>query len=152
MKIIHWKRDSKGKYSSFKVKARAFSRAFVKRLAVGYTAFALMFIGALAADGQVKVKTVEAEATVATTTTAIPPILQKIAKCESKTGQYKDGQVTINASQDLGKFQINLPIWAKKATAMGLNLADEKDNTTFALYLFDNYGTSPWNSSAKCWQ
>jgi hypothetical protein len=83
----------------------------------------------------------------------IPPILVKIAHCESGNSQVdKNGQVLINATKDMGKYQINVPIWGKKASEMGLNLAVEQDNEKFAVWLFENYGSTPWDASRKvCW-
>jgi len=85
--------------------------------------------------------------------TTLPPILLKIAKCESNNNHYdKNGQVLINASHDIGRFQVNVPIWGKKAHEMGLNLADERDNETFARFLYENFGSEPWSASKKsCW-
>jgi hypothetical protein len=83
------------------------------------------------------------------------PILERIAKCESPTGHWKNGQVVINinnnGSYDTGKYQIN-SIWNKKATEMGLNLMIEKDQDTFARWLYSTRGTEDWYSSKKCWQ
>ena len=80
------------------------------------------------------------------------PVLERIAQCESHTSHYdKNGQVLINTTRDVGVFQINVPIWGKKATEMGLNLMEEKDNREFALWLYKNYGTIPWIHSQKCW-
>ena len=81
----------------------------------------------------------------------IPAIMVRIAKCESGGNHYRNGQVLINATQDAGKYQINLPVWSKRATEMRLNLMNEKDNETFAIWLFENYGSEPWFSSKKCW-
>lgn len=80
------------------------------------------------------------------------PVLDRIAQCESHGSQTdKNGQVLINSTHDIGKYQINVQVWGKKATAMGLNLALEADNKTFAEYLYENYGTEPWASSKPCW-
>ena len=80
------------------------------------------------------------------------PILDKIAKCESGGSHYdKNGQVLINRTQDVGLYQINVPIWGKEATKQGLNLYDEQDNKKFAEWLFLNYGSAPWVHSSKCW-
>lgn len=83
-------------------------------------------------------------------------VMDRIAKCESPTGHYVNGQVSLNAntdhSVDIGKYQINNRAWSKKATEMGLNLMIEKDNEEMAQYIYANYGTQPWYSSAKCWQ
>lgn len=82
-------------------------------------------------------------------------VMERIAKCESPTGQFKDGQVSLNAnadhSVDIGKYQINNRAWGKKATEMGLNLMVEQDNEKMAEYIYENYGTQPWYSSLKCW-
>ena len=83
---------------------------------------------------------------------SIPPILVKISKCESGGTHFdKNGQVVINATRDIGKYQINVPIWGKKAKEMGLDLSKEKDNEAFALWLFENKGSAPWVHSSKCW-
>ncbi len=85
----------------------------------------------------------------------IPPVLNRIAKCESPTGHFKDGKVVIkvnkNGSSDIGKYQINtvhLPLAAK----LKLNVLEEKDNETMAMYLYENKGTDPWSASASCWR
>lgn len=103
------------------------------------------------AKTSVKPVTVWAESIKEVPIKEITPVMTRIAKCESPTGHYKDGQVVINATKDAGKYQINLPVWSKKATSMGLNLMVEKDNEIFAQYLYENYGTTPWSASFKCW-
>jgi hypothetical protein len=34
---------------------------------------------------------------------------------------------------------------------MGDDLATEAGNTAFGKYLFDKYGSAPWNPSKGCW-
>lgn len=81
------------------------------------------------------------------------PVLDRIAKCESGGSHLdKNGQVIINTTRDAGKYQINVPIWGKKATELGYNLMIEEDNEAFAHWLYENYGTEPWIHSAKCWR
>lgn len=86
----------------------------------------------------------------------IPAVLVRIGKCESVTG-HRDvtGQVAVvgnkNGSVDIGKYQINERLWGKKATELGLNLFDEKDNETMALWLYENRGTEDWVWSKSCW-
>lgn len=84
----------------------------------------------------------------------IPPVMQRIAQCESNNQHTRNGQVIFNANTnktvDIGKYQIN-SIWSKQATDLKLNLSIEADNEAFAMYLYENYGTEPWYSSAKCW-
>ena len=86
------------------------------------------------------------------------PILDKIALCESNNKHFdKNGQVLVRgntngrASVDVGAYQINVMYHGDKATAMGLNLFDQKDNRTYAVYLFETQGTEPWSASKKCW-
>ncbi len=83
------------------------------------------------------------------------PILDKIAKAESKNRQFgSDGQALIhvntNGTYDIGYYQIN-SIWNAQATKLGYNLSLEADNKAFAQWLFENYGSEPWNSSRATW-
>jgi len=71
--------------------------------------------------------------------------MARIAKCESGNSHYdKNGQVLINKSRDVGRYQINVQVWGKKATELGYDLYNEKDNEAFALWLFENKGSEPW--------
>ena len=86
------------------------------------------------------------------------PILDKIALCESNNKHFdKNGQVLVRgntngrASVDVGTYQVNVMYHGDKATAMGLNLFDQKDNRTYAVYLFETQGNEPWSASKKCW-
>jgi hypothetical protein len=83
-------------------------------------------------------------------------ILDKIAKAESQDRQFgPNGQVLIhmntNSTYDEGYYQIN-SIWGATAAKMGYNLAVEADNKAFAVWLFENYGSEPWNSSKANWR
>jgi hypothetical protein len=84
----------------------------------------------------------------------LPPVLHRIAQCESR-GQYftKDGRVVCGTQHaaDLGLFQIHTVVWGKKVQALGYDLYTPEGNTRMARYLFDNYGSVPWQSSAACW-
>lgn len=84
----------------------------------------------------------------------IPPVMKRIAQCESGNIHRVNGQVVVNVNNngtyDTGKYQIN-SIWNKQATALGFDLTKEKDNEAFAMYLYKNKGTSPWVYSSKCW-
>jgi hypothetical protein len=94
-------------------------------------------------------------ATVVQEVEAKAPILDKIAKCESPTGHWRNGQVSFNGnkdgSTDIGKYQINDRIWGKKATELGYNLTVEKDNEAMAHWIYENRGTEDWVWSKKCW-
>ena len=85
---------------------------------------------------------------------ALPPVLHRIAQCESR-GQHwtKQGHVVRGTRNrhDLGLFQINTRIWGQKAQALGYDLHTPEGNTHMARYLFEHYGSVPWQSSAACW-
>ena len=85
---------------------------------------------------------------------AIPPILERIASCESGNKQFNpDGTVLrgkIN-SHDIGKFQINEIYHAEKAKELGFDIFTESGNTKMALWLYKNQGTKPWLCSKSCW-
>ena len=86
--------------------------------------------------------------------TEIPPVMKRIAKCESNNSHFDSkGNVTLGKvdKNDIGKYQISFTHHGKSAMQMGLNLWDEKDNETYALYLYHTQGTSLWFRSAKCW-
>ena len=53
--------------------------------------------------------------------------------------------------RDEGILQINTWVWGKLAASMGDDLATEAGNTAFGKYLFDKYGSAPWNPSKGCW-
>lgn len=97
----------------------------------------------------------------------VSPVLARIGDCESgirnKNGkavkgsatQFKNGQVEIHVNKDgtidIGKYMINLTYQGDKASKMGLDLMKESDNETYAIWLYQNVGTSPWSASASCW-
>jgi hypothetical protein len=84
----------------------------------------------------------------------LPPVLQRIAQCESAGQQFaRDGKVLRGKRhpQDTGLFQINAVVWAKQAEALGYDIRTRDGNESMARYLFANYGSMPWQSSAKCW-
>jgi|SRR5581483_1433920 len=85
---------------------------------------------------------------------ALPPILLKIAFCESgnrqfdSTGRVLHGRVN---PEDIGRFQINLPAHAAEAATLGLDLQTWQGNTEFAAWLYRKEGTAPWIYSRSCW-
>lgn len=84
----------------------------------------------------------------------VPEILEKIGFCESGNQQFeKDGTVKRGRynSNDIGKYQINLKYWGAEASSLGFDLFTEVGNTKMALYIFEHYGTRPWNWSKNCW-
>ena len=84
----------------------------------------------------------------------VPPVLHRIAQCESRSQHFtKDGKVVRGKrhAADLGLFQINTVVWGNKAQELGYDLHTPEGNTRMARYLFEHYGSVPWQSSAVCW-
>ena len=138
------------KWQVFKYRVSRFFRNVLKVLIIGSLASVAIF-GAIF-YGKSQVPTIIYAVQEKGTT----PVLDRIAKCESGGSQYdKNGQVIVkantNGSVDIGRYQINLRIWGAKAKELGLDLSKEKDNETFALWLYENKGTGDWAPSYKCW-
>jgi hypothetical protein len=138
--------------------------------AISFISIAVVFVVGFAMGyNHFNAKTVHAEkiVTVEVPSKDIPPVMMRIAKCESGATHYRNGQVItnvnakiaydekgepviVNKSTDIGFFQIN-SIHSKQASSMGLDLTNESDNIEFAMYLYSTLGTEPWYSSKACW-
>jgi hypothetical protein len=84
----------------------------------------------------------------------LPPILHKIAVCESRNTHYdRRGRVLRGKRNphDVGKYQINMALWGDVAAQQGYDLYDERGNEQMARYLLAHYGSVPWRQSATCW-
>lgn len=110
--------------------------------------------GVIMAKSTIEPHTLWAKEVVEVPVKEVPPVLKKIAKCESGDMHYKNGQVIFNVNSngtvDRGRYQIN-SVWDKKATELGLDLSDEEDNEKFAMWVYENRGTEDWYSSKSCW-
>ena len=85
----------------------------------------------------------------------ITPVLERIAHCESSTGQFgPSGQVVMrpntNGTVDVGEYQINT-VWFKKATELGFDVTTEDGNERMAIWIYENKGTGDWSASQACW-
>lgn len=99
-----------------------------------------------------------------------PPVLVRIAHCESTGSHYCTadlvaaklcpkgmlGQVLVrgnnNRSVDVGKYQLNVDTWGAIATANGYNIYTEEGNENMARWIYENRGTTDWEASRKCWR
>lgn len=84
----------------------------------------------------------------------VPPILKEIGRCESGNKQFHDDGSVVRGiinPDDIGKYQINLYYHAEAAQKLGYDLFTEEGNTKYAIHLYDNAGTTPWNWSKHCW-
>lgn len=80
--------------------------------------------------------------------------MDAIAFCESTDMHFEeDGSVLLGRvdPRDTGRYQINTHYHQKTAESMDLDIFDEEDNETYALWLYETQGTDPWNASKKCW-
>jgi len=142
------------KWQIFIRKVKKFFRNLFKGILIIAIAFLIFKVGQWTSP-----KTIITQQEVIKEVEVKAPILEKIAKCESDGSHLgKNGQVIVRAnissthnSVDIGKYQINSFYWGKKATEMGLNLWNEQDNETMAIWLYKNYGTEVWKASSKCW-
>ncbi|MSU56026.1 MAG: hypothetical protein EXS51_01820 [Candidatus Taylorbacteria bacterium] len=83
------------------------------------------------------------------------PIMAEIAKCESHfrhlgaNGKVLRGELT---AEDTGVMQINEFYHEDTAKTLGIDLHTLDGNLAYAKWLYKKEGTTPWYSSAKCWQ
>src|SRR3990167_11030116 len=78
--------------------------------------------------------------------TIIPPILERIAQCESGGSQYNEKGIVLGVKNplDKGKWQINEFYHGETARKLGFDLNTLEGNTNMALWLYKKYGTEPW--------
>ena len=81
------------------------------------------------------------------------PVLINIAKCESRMRHLDEkGRLLKNPkSSASGVMQIMLSYHKEPAARLGLDLATLDGNLRYALHLYKNEGTRPWNASRHCW-
>lgn len=150
-----WPRTKQGRFSSIKSKIKYALRWLFIRFAVAGSIAALMMIAFVYGQLQSE-RTISAVNTVATKE-GLAPVMERIFKAESGGHHYaKNGQVLMhineNGTVDIGIAQINLQVWGATATKLGYDLTKEADNKKFAIWLYLNHGTAPWDSSGKNWK
>ncbi len=82
------------------------------------------------------------------------PVMIAVAQCESRFRQNdKNGSVLRGevVREDVGVMQVNETYHKKTADKLGFNLHTMEGNVSYARYLYEKEGTTPWNSSKKCW-
>lgn len=82
------------------------------------------------------------------------PVMTKIAECESRFRQFnKYGDILRGEEnfQDIGVMQVNEHYHLETADKLGHNLYTLDGNLAYARYLYKKEGTTPWQSSARCW-
>lgn len=85
----------------------------------------------------------------------LPPILEKIAICESGGNHFEADGVTVKRGKvnplDIGMFQINEKYHLEASKKLGLDIHTLEGNIAYALVLYRQEGTTPWNWSKSCW-
>ena len=77
-----------------------------------------------------------------------------IAECESGTQQFlPNGHLVRDhvTGTHVGIYQISVH-YKKDALSHGWDITTREGNTEYALYLYNNEGTRPWDASKPCWQ
>lgn len=145
------------KYSKLQYQLFLAKRMFLRCLVVSFlivTAGWLVTAGIFISKNTIEPEIVYGKEIVEVPIKEIPPVMQRIAQCESGNKHYNKGQVILRSNKDgsvdIGKYQIN-SIHSKEASRLGLDLTKEKDNEAYAMYLYENQGTEPWYASIKCW-
>ena len=84
------------------------------------------------------------------------PVLSSIAACESGRRQFEaDGETPLRnrkGSSAIGMFQIMASYHREPALEMGLDIDTLEGNARYAVLLYEQQGTTPWNASRPCWQ
>lgn len=83
----------------------------------------------------------------------IPPVLHRIAECESGGKHFDEHNRVVRGvnPNDIGKYQINVVVWGEEAAGQGIDIYTEEGNEAMALMLYSRYDTRPWRSSQTCW-
>lgn len=115
----------------------------------------LFTAGVIISKNTIDPRTVYAKEVIEVPIFEVPPVMERIAKCESNNQHTRNGQVIFNANTngtvDVGRYQINT-VWNKKATELKLDITKDSDNTAMAIWIYQNRGTEDWYSSKSCWQ
>lgn len=82
------------------------------------------------------------------------PIMVDISKCESHFRQFdKAGEVyrgRVN-DRDVGVMQVNEDFHLAASKKLGYDIYTLEGNMSYARYLYEREGATPWNSSKPCW-
>lgn len=82
------------------------------------------------------------------------PILQEVARCESRFRQYDStGRPLRNmhGSSATGVMQIMSSVHRDTALHLGYDIDTLEGNMGYARYLYERNGTRDWNASRHCW-
>lgn len=81
-------------------------------------------------------------------------IMWWVCKCESNFRQFeKDGTVlkSYYGTNDVGLFQIHVPVWGKEAEKLGYDIYSPEGNIKMARHILNTQGINAWLPSKPCW-
>lgn len=90
-----------------------------------------------------------------TTLESLPPVMRRIALCESGGRQFTDDGLVLRGAvnpDDTGYFQINRKYHLAQALKLGADIDTIEGNISYGLWLYEHHGTTDWLASKKCWQ
>src|SRR3989344_1764246 len=82
------------------------------------------------------------------------PVMANIAKCESEFRQFGASGALHGGmgGSMIGVFQIHEDVHADYAKERGMDIYSLDGNLAYAQHLYEKEGTTPWDSSASCWE
>lgn len=83
------------------------------------------------------------------------PVMIEIARCESNFRQFTDaGNVLRGGSGGgmVGVFQFFESVHTSAATSLGHDITTLEGNIAYAKHVYEQQGTTPWNSARSCWE
>lgn len=83
------------------------------------------------------------------------PVMIEIARCESKFRQFTDNGGVLRgglSGQMIGVFQFFEKYHQSSAVALGLDINTTEGNMAYARHIYEQQGTTPWDSSRDCWK
>lgn len=82
-----------------------------------------------------------------------PSLALRVATCESRLRQFKNGEVLRGEVNplDVGLFQINEKYHLGTSQKMGIDIYSRSGNIEYAMWLMSKEGTKPWLASSSCW-
>lgn len=83
------------------------------------------------------------------------PVLIDVARCESRFTQFNaNGSILRGEANrdDVGVMQINEKYHLETSKKLGLDIHTLEGNMAYGRYLYEKFGTDPWEYSSKCWK
>lgn len=130
----------------------------LKKLQIGFTTLIFLLVPTLASAEEIDVPTIPELITKSAEDAGLGVydqiLLKKIAFCESESQQFgKDGRLYRGwiDPDDIGVFQVNRRYHEDRMVELGYSIYKTQDNIDYAILLYKDQGSAPWNASRPCW-